>query len=198
MSSKKCPTKEQLYNDVVSPMTWQEVAVKYGYTSPRFLMSKARKWGLPKKTRKYVGFNYTDPIERRIYLIWHDMKKRCYQPQNKRYARYGGRGIRICDEWLNNFQAFFDWSMANGYSPELSIDRIEKDINYEPSNCRWATIIEQANNRSNNHFITYKGKTKTMKEWSATVGISYYVLRSRLNRGWDIEKALFTPIGGAR
>lgn len=149
-------------------------------------------------TRKYVGFDYKNPNDWRVYLIWHDMKRRCYQPQNKRYARYGGRGIRVCDEWLNNFQAFFDWSMANGYSPELSIDRIEKDGNYEPSNCRWATIIEQANNRSNNHFITYNGETKTMKEWSDTVGISYYALRQRLNRGWDIEKALFTPIGGAR
>lgn len=148
--------------------------------------------------RKYVGFNYKNPSEKRIYLIWHDMKRRCYQPQNKRYSRYGGRGIRICAEWLDNFQAFFDWSMANGYSPELTIDRIEKDGNYEPSNCRWATKYEQANNRSNNHFITYNGETKTMKEWSDTVGISYYALRQRINRGWDIEKALLTPVGGAK
>lgn len=83
----------------------------------------------------------------RQYNIWRSMRQRCHNPKNSRYRDYGGRGITVCDEWLNNFEAFYEWSIANGYREDLSIDRIDNDKGYSPDNCRWTTMKEQRNNR---------------------------------------------------
>ena len=128
----------------------------------------------------------------KIYKTWQEMKKRCYNSKYKRYKDYGGRGIIICNEWLNDFKTFYDWSMNNGYKEDLTIDRINVNGNYEPSNCRWASIKIQSNNKRNNRIIEYKGELHTMSEWANIYNINYKLLHSRLKKGWDIEKALFT------
>lgn len=144
---------------------------------------------------KYTnGFSFHNSSHFRIYRIWFDMHRRCYQKQNKRYSRYGARGIKVCDKW-HDFQNFFDWSLANGYKDNLTLDRKNNNESYCPQNCRWADVFEQANNRANNHFITYKGETKTLMQWSRCLNINYSTLRQRIRRGMTAEEALTRPIG---
>lgn len=130
----------------------------------------------------------------RLYYIWQDMKARCYNLKQQRYNRYGGRNIVVCDEWLNNFKSFYDWAMNNGYRDDLTIDRINNDGNYEPNNCRWATLIEQHNNTSRNRHLLYNGENLTIAEWSRKLNMTRNLIRDRLQAGWSVEKALTTPI----
>lgn len=133
----------------------------------------------------------------RIFWIWRDIKLRCYVPSNNSYNRYGGRGIKVCDEWLgeNGAENFINWAMNNGYADNLTIDRKDNDGNYEPSNCRWVTPKEQANNRRSSIYITFNGKTQTKKQWAEEYGIKYSTLKMRLGKyHWSVEKALTTPI----
>ena len=132
----------------------------------------------------------------RIFWVWRGMKLRCYVPSNNRYNRYGGRGIKVCDDWLGEHGAenFINWALQNGYADNLTIDRIDNDGNYEPSNCRWVTQKEQANNRRSNHILEFNGKKQTMKQWADELGIKYTTLKRRiLAYHWSVEKALTTP-----
>lgn len=126
----------------------------------------------------------------RIYRIWSQIKTRCFNSNDGHFANYGGRGITICKEWLTDFKAFYDWSMANGYSDELTIDRINVDGNYEPSNCRWATNAEQNRNKRNTVLVTYEGVSKTLHEWSKITGIGYQTLYYRYKTGKAPEEIL--------
>lgn len=126
----------------------------------------------------------------RLYRIWLNMKNRCGNPLDACYKHYGCRGITVCDEWKNDFQAFYDWAMANGYKEDLSIDRIDVNGNYEPNNCRWATTKEQANNKRTNRCIEAYGEKHTIKEWAEILNINYCTLYSRFKMGWDAERAL--------
>lgn len=129
----------------------------------------------------------------RLYSIWQDMKNRCNNPNLANFDRYGGRGIKVCDEWMKSFESFRDWALNNGYSDDLTIDRIEVDGDYEPYNCRWATKQEQGNNRSSNHFLTIDGVSKSIALWSKDTGIPQHVLYSRLRAKWPLEN-LFMPV----
>lgn len=129
----------------------------------------------------------------RIRRIWYGMISRCTSMKDKSYYRYGGRGIRVCDEWLNSFEAFESWALANGYRDDLTIDRIDNNGNYEPSNCRWADSITQANNTSKNLYITYKGRTQTLAQWVRELDLDYEVTYHRLDEGWTIEDAFEKP-----
>ena len=135
----------------------------------------------------------------RLYNIWAGMKRRCSNPNEPAYDRYGGRGISVCEEWLQDFQSFYDWAMMNGYADDLTIDRKDNDKGYSPDNCRWATDKEQANNKRNNRLITFNGETHTIGEWASITGITSKAIERRLNRDkWDVEKALTTPLRATR
>jgi hypothetical protein len=130
----------------------------------------------------------------RLYRIWTGMKTRCDNPSRKAYPQYGGRGISVCSEWANSYEAFRDWALRSGYADDLSIDRIDNNGNYEPANCRWATREQQSNNRRSNRLITANGATKTMAEWARESGIRYTIIYKRLKHGWSEEKAVLTPV----
>lgn len=119
----------------------------------------------------------------RLYKIWQGMKRRCYNPHEIRYNRYGGKNVSLCEEWASDFAAFADWAMNNGYNDSLSIDRLDPHGNYSPSNCRWVTVIEQANNKTNNLCIEYNGEVHTLGEWAKITGINYKTLHTRYSRG---------------
>jgi hypothetical protein len=136
---------------------------------------------------------------RRIYSIWRGMKSRCYCKANSTYDNYGGKGISVCDEWRNEFLAFYRWSMEHGYKDGLTIDRIDGRGNYEPSNCRWATMKVQANNTKKNVLITHGGETHTVTEWSRITGINRTTLQLRMKNGWDDDMLFSKPmLGGKR
>lgn len=123
--------------------------------------------------------------ESSIFHIWGGMKGRCYNPNNGSYPDYGGRGIVVCDEWIDSFQNFYEWSMKNGYQEGLSIDRIDVNGNYEPSNCRWADIYTQARNRRDTIYVDYEGKKLSVQEVSDITGIKAGTIIYRLNNGWS-------------
>lgn len=119
----------------------------------------------------------------RIYRIWRQMKARCYNSESNVYKYYGGRGISVCDEWLNSVQSFYQWAINNGYKDNLTIDRIDSNKDYFPENCRWATIEEQQRNKRNNIKIIYDGKERTISEISKITGDSYNKIFKRIKRG---------------
>ena len=100
----------------------------------------------------------------RLYEIWYNMRQRCTNPNLKCYKNYGGRGITLCEEW-KDYQNFSNWAKSNGYTEELTLDRIDSNKNYCPENCRWVSQLIQQNNRTNNHYITYNNKTQSMADW---------------------------------
>jgi hypothetical protein len=127
------------------------------------------------------------------YHIWKSMPQRCYNPKSKYYRHYGGRGIRVCDRWLdpeNGFVNFFS-DMGERPSKTHSLDRIDNNGNYCPENCKWATKHEQARNRRNNHLVTHNNKTQCLTDWAKELGVSFSTLRHRIQHQ-DMQSAM-TP-----
>lgn len=129
----------------------------------------------------------------RLYQIWNGMKQRCRNPHHVSYPDYGGRGIRVCEEWIE-FRPFHDWAMVNGYRDDLTIDRIKSNEGYHPGNCRWATREVQGNNTIRNRQIEFRGETKTLANWAKAMGVKYSTLCRRLAQGWSVERALTEPV----
>lgn len=125
----------------------------------------------------------------RLFSIWSNIKTRCLNSNTPSFKHYGFRGIKICKEWLD-FKVFYDWSISNGYSDNLTIDRINNNGIYEPSNCRWVDMRTQTRNTRNNHFYTIDGVSKPLIEWCEIYKINYKTVRDRLKRKWSIERAL--------
>lgn len=144
--------------------------------------------------RKYRNTVSSSPVHRKLYGIRRKMIERCTDPSSERYKDYGGRGIKICDEWLYSYDAFVDWAKENGYKEGLSIDRINNDGNYEPANCRWITKREQNRNKRTNVMVTYRGETKPLVVWCEELGLKYDPIHNRITQGWDVESAFNTPL----
>lgn len=139
--------------------------------------------------RKKNGLSTT-----RLAGIYYKMVRRCNNPKDAGYSRYGGRGIRVCKEWEKDFMSFYNWALKNGYAENLTIDRINNDGNYEPSNCRWITNAEQQRNKSTNHYITYGGKKMIIREAAELSGMSEKTLAQRAAVSTDESYLYFKGI----
>lgn len=135
----------------------------------------------------------------RLYRVFIGMIDRCERKGHVQYANYGGRGIRVCDEWRHDYQAFKDWAYANGYDEsapkgQCTIDRIDSDGNYSPTNCRFIDITAQQSNKRNNRLVTIDGKTKSVAQWCREFGLNSKTVNSRIHMGWNPVDALTKPI----
>lgn len=131
----------------------------------------------------------------RLYSIWVSMRQRCEKEYSPSYSDYGARGITVCKEWKESYETFRDWAVDNGYTDELTIDRIDNDKGYCPENCRWATAKQQARNRRSNRPITFNGETHLVTDWEDILGFSRGRIMQRIDRlGWSVERALTEPI----
>lgn len=130
-------------------------------------------------------------MNNRLHKIWYDMVRRCTNPKCQAFNRYGERGIKVSEEWLDD-KNFIRWAKISGYSPHLTLERIDVNGNYCAQNCKWATYKEQGINKRNNRVVTYQGKTQTISEWSKETGISFQTLKYRLDAKMDINSVFIT------
>lgn len=134
----------------------------------------------------------------RLHRIWTGMKTRCINSNATNFLDYGGRGIKVCDEWASDFVVFRDWALANGYTDQLTIDRINNNGSYNPENCRWVSSFKQQGNKRSNRRIVIDGISKTVSEWAREYDIDPQAIWARLNRGWDGTAAVLTPSDASR
>lgn len=127
---------------------------------------------LSKVSHTTHGLSKTNSVHNRLYRIWSGIKDRCGNPKSKYWSKYGERGILVCDEWINDYQVFHDWSMANGYNDSLTLDRIDNNKGYEPLNCRWVDYAVQENNRTNNICFLIDNKKYTLSQLARKDGIT--------------------------
>ena len=139
----------------------------------------------------------------KLYRVWENIKKRCYDPNATGYNHYGGRGISMCDEWKDSYVTFREWALQHGYQfnadrKECTIERINVDGNYCPENCKWANMKEQGNNKRNNRIIKIDELSLTVPQWAERMGVDPRLIHCRLNRGWNEYDAVMIPKGGKR
>jgi hypothetical protein len=145
------------------------------------------------KHKMSESFKADNPLGYATYCVYKTMKARCSNVKNAMYENYGGRGIKVCERWLNSYDNFI---LDMGIKPTMKhqIERIDNDGNYCPENCKWATPEENARNKRNTFFITVDGKTKTSQEWSEISGVNFRTIKKRIQQhGWTERDAVFTP-----
>lgn len=140
-----------------------------------------------------IGLSTHGETNTRIHKIWSSMHERCERKSHEHFDCYGGRVIKICEEW-DKYEKFREWALNNGYKENLTLDRIDVNGDYCPENCRWSDWTTQQNNKRNNHNLTYRGQTKTIAEWSRVTGINKTTIRARLISGWCVEDVLNKPV----
>jgi len=155
--------------------------------------------------KRQAELNTTHGLSKtKIYKVFHGMKQRCYNPKNPEYKNYGGRGIKVCDEWLNNFVKFYEWMILAGWdnsksAKEQTIERNDVDGDYCPENCRLIPLEEQALNRTNSRMVTAFGKTQTISQWAEETNIPLTTIKARIDRlDWNEEKAVSIPVKKAK
>ena len=150
-------------------------------------------YGKERRTEATVKREKTHGMSRqRIYHLFQNMKYRCTSPKSPQYKQYGGRGIKVCDEWLSpdGFERFYQWSLENGYDDSLSIDRIDVNGDYTPENCRWTDWETQYNNTTKTVRLTYNGKTQSAAQWAREIGVDRHTIYDRIRKGLPIEEVL--------
>lgn len=188
------------------PMTWnpegladyaknhsiRECAKKFGYTystMTSYLLRHDIKHGEGRPKGKLNPLYKHGHSNTRLHKIWQNMRNRCLNQKTPDYKYYGERGIEICKDW-NSFVCFEKWAINNGYTEELTLDRIDVNRNYCPSNCRWVTRKVQSNNKRNLHLIEYKGEIRTLTQWSELLSIPIATLYRYLKSEKTLEKAI--------
>lgn len=129
-----------------------------------------------------------------LYQTWYQMVQRCHNPKHPYFYQYGAIGRTVCDEWRNHPQAFIEWANTHGYEKGLSLDRIDNEKGYMPSNCRWVDRFVQQNNTKRNRWVTANGETHTISQWARIKGVNRGLILKRLKNGWSEEKAVNEPI----
>lgn len=143
--------------------------------------------------RKTHGLSHTPLNE-----CYKNMVRRCCDPKNKSWARYGSRGIRVCNEWLSKPQSFYDWAQSNGYAEGLTIERKDTNGNYDPANCTWATRRAQSRNTSRNHLLAWNGEELPVCVWAERLGVRPQAMENRVARGWPAERIFGQPFRESR
>lgn len=157
--------------------------------------SKTKSCGCLQKLRTSEASKTHGGARTRLYGIWKGMHNRCKNPNVSKYKNYGGRGICVCSEW-EEYETFRDWALNNGYADTLTIERLDFNGNYEPSNCTWITLSEQGKNTSKSRLITHEGETLSLVEWSRKLGGNPNLVTTRLQRGWSEKDAVSIPPKG--
>lgn len=128
---------------------------------------------------------------RRLYNVWRNMRERCVNPKHEAFYLYGGRGITVCDRWLNSFDNFL--ADMGPRPPKSSLERINNDLGYSPDNCRWEAWHSQARNKRSNVFYEFNGERLCLKDWASRLGVSGRALQYRIKHGWPLSRALTEP-----